>query len=113
MVREMQDSVTGGVMEMDKFSEQVNRSVADTHEISHRFGEIIQQIQTLLPQFDTVHEGMRAQSAGAREIRDAMVTLTESVRISAQALDATTTATHRLESAIDELRNEIAIFKLR
>ena len=113
MVREMQNSVTGGVMEMDKFSEQVNRSVADTHEISHRFGEIIQQIQTLLPQFDTVHEGMRAQSAGAREIRDAMVTLTESVRISAQALDATTTATHRLESAIDELRNEIAIFKLR
>lgn len=113
MVREMQDSVTGGVMEMDKFSDQVNRSVADTHEISLRFGEIIQQVQALLPQFDAVHEGMRSQSAGARQIRDAMVTLTESVRISVKALDETTSATHRLESAIGELRGEISIFKLR
>ena len=112
MVKEMQDSVTGGVMEMDKFSEQVSRSVGDTHEISLRFGEIIQQIQALLPQFDAVHEGMRSQSAGAKQIRDSMVTLTDSVRVSAQALDETTTATQRLEAAIDELRGEISSFRL-
>jgi methyl-accepting chemotaxis protein WspA len=113
MVKEMQDSVTGGVMEMDQFSEQVHRSVTDTHAISLRFGDIIQQIQTLLPQFDAVHEGMRSQSAGAKQIRDSMVALTASVRISVQALEATTAATQRLEGAIDELRNEIALFKLR
>jgi methyl-accepting chemotaxis protein WspA len=113
MVKEMQDSVTGGVMEMDKFSEQVNRSVSDTHEISLRFGEIIQQVQALLPQFDAVHEGMRSQSAGAKQIRDSMVSLTESVRISVQALEETTSATHRLEGAIDELRGEISTFRLR
>ena len=113
MVKEMQDSVTGGVMEMDKFAEQVNRSVADTHGISLRFAEIIQQVQALLPQFDAVHEGMRSQSAGAKEIRDSMVTLTDSVRVSVQALEETTQATHRLEGAIDELRNEISAFRLR
>lgn len=113
MVKEMQDSVTGGVMEMDKFSEQVNRSVSDTHEISLRFGEIIQQVQALLPQFDAVHEGMRSQSAGAKQIRDSMVSLTESVRVSVQALEETTSATHRLEGAIDELRGEISTFRLR
>jgi methyl-accepting chemotaxis protein WspA len=113
MVKEMQDSVTGGVMEMDKFSEQVSRSVSDTHDISLRFGEIIQQIQALLPQFDAVHEGMRSQSAGAKQIRDSMVSLTDSFRVSAQALDETTSATQRLEGAIDELRNEISSFKLR
>jgi methyl-accepting chemotaxis protein len=112
MVKEMQDSVTGGVMEMDKFSEQVSRSVSDTHDISLRFGEIIQQIQALLPQFDAVHEGMRSQSAGAKQIRDSMVSLTDSVRVSAQALDETTHATQRLEGAIDELRNEISTFRL-
>ena len=112
MVKEMQDSVTGGVMEMDKFTGQVNRSVSDTHDISLRFADIIQQVQALLPQFDAVHEGMRSQSAGARQIRDAMVSLTESVRVSVQALDETTSATHRLESAIDELRDEISIFRL-
>jgi methyl-accepting chemotaxis protein len=112
MVKEMQDSVTGGVMEMDKFSEQVSRSVSDTHDISLRFAEIIQQIQALLPQFDAVHEGMRSQSAGAKQIRDSMVSLTDSVRVSAQALDETTHATQRLEGAIDELRNEISAFRL-
>ena len=112
MVKEMQDSVTGGVMEMDKFAEQVNRSVSDTREISQRFGEIIQQIQALLPQFDAVHEGMRSQSAGAKQIRDSMVSLTESVRVSARALEETTAATGRLEGAIASLRNEISVFRL-
>jgi methyl-accepting chemotaxis protein len=112
MVKEMQDSVTGGVMEMDKFAEQVNRSVSDTRDISQRFGEIIQQIQALLPQFDAVHEGMRSQSAGAKQIRDSMVSLTESVRVSAQALEETTAATGRLEGAIAMLRNEISVFRL-
>lgn len=112
MIREMQDSVSGGVMEMDKFSEQVHRSVSDTHLIGDQFGKIIQLVQSLLPQFEAVHEGMRSQSAGAREIRDSMVSLTESVRVSAQSLDETRTATHRLESAIDELRNEISTFRL-
>jgi methyl-accepting chemotaxis protein WspA len=113
MVKEMQESVTGGVMEMDKFAEQVNSSVADTNDIGRRFGEIIQQVQTLMPRFDAVHEGMRSQSAGAKQIRDSMVSLTESVRVSVQALEETTSATHRLEGAIEELRNEITIFKLR
>jgi methyl-accepting chemotaxis protein WspA len=113
MVKEMQDSVTGGVMEMDKFAEQVHRSVADASRISLRFGEIIQQVQTLMPRFEAVHEGMRSQSAGARQIRDAMVSLTESARVSVQALEETSAATQRLEGAISELRNEIAIFKLR
>jgi len=112
MIREMQDSVTGGVMEMDKFSEQVNRSVSDTHLIGERFGTIIQLVQDLLPQFEAVHEGMRSQSAGAREIRDSMVSLTESVRVSAHSLDETRAATHRLEAAIDELRSEISAFRL-
>ena len=112
MVGEMRDAVSGGVMEMDKFSQQVNLSVSNTHEISLRFGEIIQQVQALLPQFDVVHEGMKSQSTGARQIRDSMVTLTESVRLSVQALEETSTASRRLEAAIGGLRQEISQFKL-
>lgn len=112
MVGEMRDAVSGGVMEMDKFSQQVNLSVSNTHEISLRFGEIIQQVQALLPQFDVVHEGMKSQSTGARQIRDSMVTLTESVRLSVQALEETSSASRRLEAAIGGLRQEISQFKL-
>lgn len=113
MVREMHDAVGSGVMEMDKFNEQVQTSVAETRRIGQRFSQIIQEVQALMPRFEAVHEGMRSQSAGARQIRDAMVSLTESARISAQALEETNAATQRLEGAIGELRKEIAIFKLR
>ena len=113
MVKEMQNSVSGGVMEMDKFKEQVTRSVADTHGISHRFGEIILNVQALLPQFESVHEGMGSQSLGARHIRDSMVALTEGARISADALEETRQATRQLESAIEVLQAEVSLFKVR
>ena len=38
--------------------------------------------------------------------------VTESVRVSAQALEETTAATGRLEGAIASLRNEISVFRL-
>ena len=82
----MQDAVTSGVMKMDKFADRVNHSVTDTHAIGLRFGKIIQQVQVLVPECKAVHKAMRFQSASARQIRDAMVSLTESVLVSAQAL---------------------------
>lgn len=112
MVREMQESVNRGVSEMNTFSTQVNRSVSNVHEVGQRFGGIIEQIQTLLPQFEAVHEGMRSQSTGAREIRDSMVSLTETVRLSLQALEETSAANQILEAAIDDLRQEISRFRL-
>lgn len=112
MVREMQESVNRGVTEMNTFSTLVNRSVSDVHTTSQRFGEIIDQIQALLPQFDAVHEGMRSQSTGAREIRDSMVSLTETVRLSLQALEETHSANQTLEAAIDDLRQEISRFRV-
>ena len=113
MVKEMQNSVSGGVMEMDKFKQQVTRSVSDAHGISHRFSEIIQNVQALLPQFESVHEGMGSQSMGARHIRDSMVALTEGARVSADALEETRQATRQLESAIEVLRAEVSLFKVQ
>ncbi len=112
MVKEMQSAVSGGVMEMDKFSESVRRGVEETNEINTQFARIIEQVETLLPRFDSVHEGMQSQAAGANQIRDAMVALTESAAASVEALEQTNRATQQLESAIAELRQEISIFKL-
>ncbi|MBM4199921.1 MAG: methyl-accepting chemotaxis protein [Gammaproteobacteria bacterium] len=112
MVREMQSAVSGGVMEMDKFHEHVRQGVEETRRLSFQFSRIIEQVETLKPRFDSVHEGMQSQSAGARQIRDAMVALTESARSSVDALEETNRATRQLESAIAELRREIAIFKI-
>ncbi|MFO1418405.1 MAG: methyl-accepting chemotaxis protein [Methylotetracoccus sp.] len=112
MVKDMQSAVTGGVMEMDRFTEHVRHGVEETRRISFQFARIIEQVETLKPRFDMVHEGMQSQSAGARQIRDAMVALTESARASVSALEETNRATQQLEAAIAELRKEIAIFRL-
>ena len=113
MVDEMQDSVTTGVREMDRFTQQVQVSVADTETISDQFNQIIAQIQNLIPAFDVVYEGMRSQSAGAKEIRDSMTVLKESVRISAAALEESALVTDSLETAINTLEEGVNSFTLR
>lgn len=113
MVDEMQDSVTTGVREMDQFTQQVQVSVADTETISDQFNQIIAQIQNLIPAFDVVYEGMRSQSAGAKDIRDSMTVLKESVRISAEALEESALVTESLETAINTLEEGVNNFTLK
>lgn len=99
-------------MEMDKFAERVRAIVAETSRISQQFSRILEQVGTLTPRFNAVHEGMCSQSAGAMQIRDAMVALTESTRQPIETLEETDRACRRLETASVELCEEIAIFKL-
>ena len=77
MVKEMQYSVSAGVMEMDKFSEQVRKVVGEVGQIGGQLGQIITGAQGLHQRFDQVTEGMRVQSQGAEQIREAMSRLSE------------------------------------
>ena len=65
MVKEMQSAVAAGVMGMDKFSEEVRRGVEEIRQVSTHLAQIIHQVQTLTPRFQTVNEGMHAQATGA------------------------------------------------
>jgi methyl-accepting chemotaxis protein WspA len=77
MVKEMQYSVSAGVMEMDKFSDQVRRGVDEVASIGGQLGSIIDAVQGLTGRFDQVNEGMRVQSQGAEQIREAVIRLSE------------------------------------
>jgi len=65
MVKEMQSAVSAGGMGMDKFSEEVRRGVNEVQQVSHQLTQIIQQVQALMPRFESVNEGMQAQATGA------------------------------------------------
>lgn len=54
MVREMQSSVSSGVMEMDKFADEVRRGVSEVGAIGHRLERIIDEVRTLEPRFLSV-----------------------------------------------------------
>jgi methyl-accepting chemotaxis protein WspA len=112
MVKEMQYSVSAGVMEMDKFSEQVRQGVQEVAEISGQLGKIITAVQSLDERFDQVTEGMRVQSTGADQIREAIVHLSEGVNQSLVSLREFNQATYQLREAVGGLKEEVSRFRI-
>ena len=112
MVKEMQYSVSAGVMEMDKFAEQVRGGVREIADISENLGEIITAVQGISGRFGQVTEGMRAQSQGAEQIREAMVRLAEGASRTASSLNEFNTATTHLREAVGDLKQEVSRFTI-
>ena len=112
MVKEMQYAVSAGVMEMDKFSEQVRGGVREIGDISGKLGDIIGAVQGITGRFGQVTEGMRAQSQGADQIREAMVRLSEGASRTAASLDDFNKATTHLREAVGDLKEEVSRFTI-
>ena len=111
-VRQMQGAVSAGVMEMDRFSEQVRRGVTETARIGGQLGEIIQQVEAGTSDFRQVAEGMKAQTEGAKQISDAMGQLTSGAREAVTAAHETCKAAAGLQESITSLRDGIEAFKI-
>lgn len=112
IVKEMQGAVSTGVMEMDKFNDEVRQGASSVTKIGAQLAEIIEQVRALSARFDSVNEGMRAQSQGARQINDAMVSLAEGARQTTGSLGEFNNATDHLRDAVGELKSEISHFKV-
>ncbi|WP_435022641.1 methyl-accepting chemotaxis protein (plasmid) [Tundrisphaera sp. TA3] len=112
MVKEMQYSVSAGVMEMDKFSDQVRQGVGEVAQIGDQLGEIINSVQGLTGRFDQVHEGMRVQSQGADQIREAVTRLSEGAHQTSISLREFNKATDHLREAVGGLKDEVSRFTI-
>jgi methyl-accepting chemotaxis protein WspA len=112
MVKEMQHSVSAGVIEMGRFSEQVLHVVGDVGHIGERLGEIISGAQGLHKRFVQVTEGMRVQSKGADQIREAMGRLSDAANQTSVTLRDFNKATERLYEAVGGLKDEVSRFTL-
>jgi methyl-accepting chemotaxis protein WspA len=113
MVKQMQSSVSTGVMEMDKFAAEVGRSVEDVANISTQVGQIIDQVQYLAPRFEAVNQGTEIQSVGAQQISDAMVQLSSTSVQTADSLREINHAIAQLNQVALGLRQEIARFQVK
>ncbi|MBD2292698.1 methyl-accepting chemotaxis protein [Anabaena sphaerica FACHB-251] len=112
MVKQMQSSVSTGVMEMDKFAAEVGKSVEDVASISSQIGQIIEQVQELTPRYETVSQGMEAQSQGAIQISDAMSQLSSNSVQTAASLREINQAITKLNQVAQGLRQEMSRFKV-
>jgi len=112
MVKEMQAAVSSGVMEMDKFTQEVEQGVEDVGNISAKLETIIERVQTLTPRFQQVSHSVEAQSQGAVQISDAMVQLSEASSQTADSLREINGAIAQLNDAAHGLRHETSRFKV-
>jgi len=112
MVRHMQEAVSTGVMQMDKFSDEVRSGVGKVAEINAGTGQIIDQVHGVSGRFGQVNEGMRNQSIGAEQINEAMASMTGNIRQTAAALEEFNRATSHLRGSVEALNAEIAQFKV-
>jgi methyl-accepting chemotaxis protein WspA len=113
MVKDIQSAVAGGVMGMDKFSEEVRRGMLEVQQVGGQLSEIIQQVQGLVPRFEIANEGMQAQATGAGQISDALSQLSEAAQQTVESLQQSTLAIDELNHVSSGLRNAIVRFKLR
>ncbi len=112
MVKEMQSSVSSGVMEMDKFSDEVMTGVKAVATIGEQLGKIIDQVRALEPQFDTVKEGMHVQDQGAQEISEAIDQLSDTAEQIKESLNEFRVTSEQLNTAVQGLQNEVSRFKI-
>ena len=113
MVRQMQAAVSAGVMEMDKFTEEVRSGVSRVSEISTQMGQIIEQVHDLNGKFQSVAEGTEQQSAGARQINDAMVHLSAGVQQTSASLKEFHSVTVNLRESADALKQQVSRFTVK
>ena len=112
MVKDMQSAVSAGVMGMEKFSEQVKRSVDDVIKVSSELGQIIEKVQTLTPRFESVHQSMHFQTQGAQQINHAMIQLNESAQQTVDSLRQSNSAIEKLNEAANNLQHGVTKFKV-
>ncbi|MFM7118756.1 MAG: methyl-accepting chemotaxis protein [Gammaproteobacteria bacterium] len=110
IVAEMQSSVSSGVMSMETFARDVGEAVREVQVISGRMRQIIDQVQSLKPQFVSVSDGVWSQSIGAGQISEAMSQLAEATRASAASQREASQAIELLDQAAQGLQAEVLRF---
>jgi methyl-accepting chemotaxis protein WspA len=108
MVKEIQASVANGVIEMDKFSQEVNNHVEWVSQISGQIASVIDQVQSQTPQFEVVSQSMEGQFEGAQQISIAIAHLSESSQQTVASLQETNQVLDQLNHTAQVLQGIIS-----
>lgn len=112
MLKEMQSAVSASVMGMDKFAEEIRRSVDEAHHVAAQLSGMMDQVRKLAPRFDLVLQGMQSQAVGASQISETMMQLSDATQQTVDSLKATSEAVHQLQYAADDLQQSVATFSV-
>ena len=112
MLKEMQSAVSASVMGMDKFTEDIRRSVGEARHVAEQLSGMTEQVRKLAPRFDLVLQGMQSQAVGASQITATMTQLSDASQQTVDSLKATSEAVHQLQYAATDLQQSVATFSV-
>jgi methyl-accepting chemotaxis protein len=112
-VQEMQAAVSTGVMEMDRYTDRVRRTVEQTGELSQSLAIAIDSAGENAVAFRRVAEGVGSQAAGTRQINEAMGGLTSSADSANESSQRLQDVSARLGHATEMLGRSLAEWDLR
>jgi methyl-accepting chemotaxis protein WspA len=110
MLKDMQSAVSASVMGMDKFAEEIRRSVDEAHRAAAQLSAMVDQVRKLAPRFDLVLQGMQSQALVASQISETMMQLSDASQQAVDSLKATSEAVHQLQYAAGDLQQSVATF---
>jgi methyl-accepting chemotaxis protein WspA len=110
MLKDMQSAVSASVMGMDKFAEEIRRSVGEARRVGEQLSGMMDQVRKLSPRFDLVLQGMQSQAVGASQITETMMQLSDASQQTVDSLKATSEAVHQLQYAAGDLQQSVASF---
>jgi methyl-accepting chemotaxis protein WspA len=112
MLKEMQSAVSASVMGMDKFTEDIRRSVGEARHVAEQLSGMTEQVRKLAPRFDLVLQGMQSQAVGASQITATMTQLSDASQLTVDSLKATSEAVQQLQYAATDLQQSVATFSV-
>jgi methyl-accepting chemotaxis protein len=112
LVAQMQDAVSAGVEEMDRFATDVKTGVGRVSAISGQFVEVIDKVHGLSTRFEYVNQGMHAQATGAQQITEALLTLSDGTRSTTETLRDFEEAARHMVHAVEGLTNAVSRFRV-
>lgn len=111
MVNEMVSAVSGAVMGVDKFTEEIRTGVSQVSRIGEVLSQIIEQVQGLTVSFENVNQGMRNQTLGAEQINEAINQLSDVAQQTSASIRQFHNAIEQLNIAAREMQSTASKIK--
>ena len=112
MIKGMRSAVSTGVMEMDKFVDQVRHGSSEVREVSSGLHDIITQVGALAPKFQEVSESMRTQCLQAEQISSAIAQVSAAAGQTKASAEEFARVAQQLSGSAQGLSAEIMNFKV-
>ncbi len=112
IVKDMRDSITFGVSEMDKFSEEIRTGGADIAMLISDMDEIASTMQTIAPQIERLSAGMQSQRFDISKIGDSISGVGDAMRQASLILREISSARIQLRENSEKLSSELSTFDI-